>query len=700
VLSVLESDLRNTKSLFWNATLKDLKTLIVTSCTGEKAVKSDRALTLTDFQKGPEHVARCERQLTGLLTEAGMMYTGQQHVRLMRGIDAFRRRRRKAFLDLNILSAGYGFVPEDRPLAPYDCTFATMKAKELIDWAKVLRVPETFREVVRRPYDLGLILLGDSYLSACDLDSVVEFGGPTLLFCGTRMANKLPQLSNLRIAPISNPEAKRFSCGLVGLKGELAKRVLERLAEDSSAIVRIMDPAVDVLAFLDGNLVAGAAAKSSRKQPVPNSKVDYVIQIPKSWWDRPHRKKLRYFIPEWDDLVDPNYDFLADTHSGGSGDWSNEVYAHQIYPEPNYDGILVSRAVAEKNRKKNARINQMGVHRYVRVPRNFSVMGDCGAFDYIEAKEPPYSTPDVLDYYTRLDFDYGVSVDHLVVPAFEAEKKFRYDLTIHNAEVFLREHRKAGLKWEPIGAIQGWDPRSYANAAAEYIKMGYRYLGLGGLVRCSTREITSILEQVHEVVPKSVNVHLFGIARPEALNRFNALGVTSVDSASHLRRAWLVARDNYVSLDGESYSSLRIPGVGKSYRAKRAISGKRIDHFQLLDLERNCLEAVRAFDGANGNVSKTIDLLLRYHELISEGGPNMRVEYERTLKATPWKRCPCYICRTWGVEVLIFRGNNRNRRRGFHNTYVFYRLMHEALATGTIVKPESPQLDLFTGSKL
>jgi queuine/archaeosine tRNA-ribosyltransferase len=426
--------------------------------------------------------------------------------------------------------------------------------------------------------------------------------------------------------------------------------------------------------------------------------VDTVIRIPRSWWDKQHRQKLRYFIPEWDDLVDPDYDFTSETHSGGTGDWSNEVYAHQLYPEPNYDGILMSRAVAEKSKKKDARINVMGVHRYVRVPRNFPIMGDCGAFDYIEAKEPPYTTADVLDYYTRLDFDYGVSVDHLIVPAFEAENKFRYELTIHNAQEFLNEHRKAGLKWEPVGAVQGWDPVSYANAVAEYIKMGYRYIGLGGLVRCSTREIISILRQVHAFAPKGVNVHLFGIARPEALHQFNALGVTSVDSASHLRRAWLTARDNYFTLDGESYSSLRIPEVGKSYRAKRVINGGKVDQRGLLDLESKCLQAVRAFDRYEGNVFETVDLLLRYHALIRDDGPDMRGEYERTLKETPWKYCSCEICRRWGVEVMIFRGNNRNRRRGFHNTYVFYRLMQDALITKKTAKAKSPQVDLFNDS--
>jgi hypothetical protein len=38
------------------------------------------------------------------------------------------------------------------------------------------------------------------------------------------------------------------------------------------------------------------------------------------------------------------------------------------------------------------------------------------------------------------------------------------------------------------------------------------------------------------------------------------------------------------------------------------------------------------------------------------------------------------VCRTWGVEVIIFRGNNRNRRRGFHNTFIFYNLFQRILA--------------------
>jgi hypothetical protein len=68
-----------------------------------------------------------------------------------------------------------------------------------------------------------------------------------------------------------------------------------------------------------------------------SSTVQKVISIPKSWYKSAHKSKLRYFIPEWDDQVDADYDFINDIHSGGSGNWHNQVYAHQMYPAPNYD---------------------------------------------------------------------------------------------------------------------------------------------------------------------------------------------------------------------------------------------------------------------------------------------------------------------------------------------------------------------------
>lgn len=664
------------------------RVLVLTSCTGEKSVDDERRLTQDDFARGASHVKAREREMKKLLTPAQDLYTGLQHVRLMRGVKALREARSDLALDLWVLSAGYGLVPTDRTLAPYEATFNGMRKAELQAWAEHLHVPQDVRRLLADPYDLALVLLGDDYLTACALDDTITLGGPTLVFAGKAGAARLPRLPRLRTVVLGNPDASRFACGLVGLKGEVAARLLEHLREDTHLIPRLLDPATDLLGLLDGSQKASPVRHTARANP----NVDRVIEIPESWWSKPHRAKLRYFIPEWDDLVDPDYDFETDTHSGGSGDWSNEVYAHQLYPEPNYDGLLVSKVVAEKSKKKKARINALGVHRFLRVPRQFPVMGDCGAFGYIHEERPPYTNDEILDYYTRLDFDYGVSIDHLIVTATEAQKKERYQLTIHNAEEFLKEHRKRRLPWTPVGAVQGWDPKSYAEAARQYVAMGYRYIGLGGLVRSPTQEILRVLQEVHRFVPELVGIHAFGLARLNVLATFSRLGVRSVDSASYLRRAWMASGgQNYLSDEG-FFTAIRIPEAGKSFRAKRMVREGRAADELVGRLERDCLRAVRDFDRGLLAVDQTLDVIEDYDRHITPDRGQYRERLRRTLEAAPWKRCPCAICRSDGVEVIIFRGNNRNRRRGFHNTFVFYRLLQRVLA-GERVLETSPDGD-------
>jgi hypothetical protein len=88
-----------------------MKILVITSCTGEKVVDSDRQLTAEDFQKGHAHVVKREKGLKDLLRSAGEIYSGDQHVRLMRGVEEIRKTA-KDQIDLHVLSAGYGMIPE------------------------------------------------------------------------------------------------------------------------------------------------------------------------------------------------------------------------------------------------------------------------------------------------------------------------------------------------------------------------------------------------------------------------------------------------------------------------------------------------------------------------------------------------------------------------------------------------------------
>jgi len=63
-------------------------------------------------------------------------------------------------------------------------------------------------------------------------------------------------------------------------------------------------------------------------------------------------------------------------------------------------------------------------------------------------------------------------------------------------------------------------------------------------------------------------------------------------------------------------------------------------------------------------------LVREYAEWVGDEG--LLDEYQKTLSERPWEKCDCQICQQYGIEICIFRGNDRNRRRGFHNTRRFY----------------------------
>jgi len=651
--------------------MTDYSIAILTSCTGTKQYKPPNELTQQDFaQLSPSAFEAREHELSDYSLPAYQMYTGNQHARLMAGIEEVRAN--GASVDIHIISAGYGLLDGDQEIVPYECTFSRMRACEIVDWSSRLKIPESARQLFQKTdYDMVLVLLGDDYLRSLQLNDDVVFGSPTLFLCASKSERFIQGKGDYHIHKLSPADAKRFHCGLVGLKGELARRLLVALSDLDTIPERVFE---DLLDFLDDPELESEYKIAAPMLAVPS--VDYALNsnnIPQAT-----AHGVKYFIPDWDDSVDPDYDFINEEHSAGRGNWANQVYAHQIYDLPNYDGLLISRAVVEKSATKRATLYLHKVHAFMRVPSEFPIMGDCGAFSYIGQDEPPYTTDEMLDYYEELGFNFGVSIDHLWFGAeTPKDQKARYDLTIANAENFLREHQKRGLTWTPIGAIQGWDVQSYTHAARQLSDMGYTYIGLGGLVRTRTKQILDIIESIRHEIPSEIRIHVFGVARPDAIHSYQRLNVTSADSASALRKAWTDVTKGYYTPE-TTYSALRIPYVEPHIRRVEQ-HGESIDANYLRQLEHKALKAMRDLDADCLDVDTALEALMAYEQAIRPDGRDMTERYRRTLEDKPWRQCDCSICRGSRVEVAIFRGNNRNRRRGFHNTYIFYRILQKIL---------------------
>ena len=430
---------------------------------------------------------------------------------------------------------------------------------------------------------------------------------------------------------------------------------------------------------------------------------------------------MKYFMPDWDDKVDPNFDFQADAYSFNR-DISRDVYAHEIFASPPYDGILLSRAVAEKSKTKFEALQRQGARRYLRLPESLEVFGDCGAFSYVNEEEPWYDVEDVLDYYDTIGVDYGASVDHLVVDTVyvtenveqrtgtgavekkfvkrkkqmsESERERRVHLTLENAEKFLRFHRRRSYRFTPVGVAQGWTPETYADSVLQLLKMGYTYIALGGLARSSAGTVLSVLEAVNQVIeefPKQgsdeIKLHLFGVAKLMLVHDLPKYRVASIDSASYLRKAWLRSGQNYLGADGQWYTAIRVPQSSHP-RVQEFVRNNGHSLEEIQSQEQFCLEMLQRHDDvglSSTELDELLDVLVEYDTYLlrfGEDGQRMRdkaisrEKYRRTLEAKPWKNCSCEVCQNLGIHVLIFRGTNRNKRRGFHNTWMFYHILKD-----------------------
>jgi len=665
-----------------------LKLLVVTSCTGEKKYHPENQLVHADFQNRETFASR-EKELAEYMTPAGEMYTGMQHLRLMEGVQALRNQFGQSVVDLYIVSAGYGVIHENKLIAPYEMTFNSMNGRAITEWSDYLKIHEDIDELITQ-YDLVLFLLGDKYLKAIQLPFQSASPAQKLVFLAGNSSKKMiPDTSPYYFVEVGQKDAKSFRYGLVGLKGYLFRLlaldaikangdVFDRIYADPSDMLKILEKHRKHSSAQDEQLsMLSVESSDTEKGRKKNDKRSVEIYIPEAEYAANYAPHMKYFIPEWDDRVDPDYDFIHDLATEGRDPYTHDVYAHEIYDAPNYDGVLISRIIIEQNKTKKARIEEAGVHDFIRFNNGRPIMGDCGAFGYIDAETPPFETREILDYYKRLGFDIGVSIDHLIVGKYAsdvAERNRRYALTISNADAFLREYKAGGYTFLPSGIAQGWDPVSYRDSVAMLIEMGYRHICLGGLVRTNTRDIIEILKVCKPLIPEYLQLHLFGIARPDALETFRKLGVSAMDSASHLRRAWLGSSSNYFALDGQKYAAIRVPPVdGHGVRVKKMVAEGRGTIEQFRRLETNAMAVLRDYDKGTLSLDDTLEAVLEYDRLIGDGRGVHEALYKKVLEDMPWKKCGCEICRNVGIDVVIFRGNNRNRRRGFHNTYVFYR---------------------------
>ena len=416
---------------------------------------------------------------------------------------------------------------------------------------------------------------------------------------------------------------------------------------------------------------------------------------------------MKFIFADALDMIDPAYDFAADRSPAERTRYWSDQYPHEYLDTAPYDGVLVSRGIVGDHKipgkyseSQAMRFRRVGAREFLRLTgpkfKGLSIFGDCGAFSYVDQAVPPYTPDDMVEFYGDGGFTHGCSVDHIIfdfdpkangTKGARPEAKERFDITLQNARGFLKSAKALGRHFTPLGVVQGWSPDSMASAARKLQAMGYTYLAIGGMVPLGSPAIHLCLDAIRRAVKPSVRLHILGFAKAEQVQEFVKYGIASFDSTSPLIRAFKDARANYYVRTGNRslkyYTAVRIPQATENSRLVRKAKEGKVSQEVLATLESKALKAIREYDRGTVSLDRASKAIREYsreflHDPAVSDEKNEAIlqENERrvreTLEARPWKTCKCAVCRKAGVEVIIFRSSNRNKRRGFHNLAMYY----------------------------
>jgi hypothetical protein len=318
------------------------------------------------------------------------------------------------------------------------------------------------------------------------------------------------------------------------------------------------------------------------------------------------------------------------------------------------DGYLVSYAFKDQFLRKWKR--DMGKARSHYDKHRLKILADSGAFSFVNEQTPPISVNDVIDFQNHIDADLGVSLDH-IIPDYDAGYDYffggipkppmfkeRMNITIENGEAYLKECKAQGVRFTPIGALQGYSPESYLDCLRAFQKMGYKRVALGGIAKLHTNHILEILSALKPHIGET-QLHLLGVVRPHLLRKAKMSQITSVDGMG----PFLVSMTNR----------------GRSYYLE--------DRFwQILPISE-----VAQLDRLMGGDMELFDDVLGSAPELNLPRDVRDKELKETLLERVWERCACKACLEAGWRILL-TDPKYNRLRGFHNVFAFKKALKES----------------------
>ncbi len=213
-----------------------MRTLVIAPCSAKKrgdVAHPATAATLAD----PERRRRAETRLAEFACPAMDMYTGTHHRLVMEGVRAVWQHLGRDALDLAILSGGYGLLPADEVIIPYDVSLDQFNEAELARWVARLQIPAQAAALVRA-YDLVFYLLSGRYLAVLGLPLDVPGSVQQIFLTGEDSLYLVPTAPNLHaIVAAEAVAARRWHVKAPHVRGFLFQRLCKQIVQHGSVVL-------------------------------------------------------------------------------------------------------------------------------------------------------------------------------------------------------------------------------------------------------------------------------------------------------------------------------------------------------------------------------------------------------------------------------------------------------------------------------
>jgi len=436
---------------------------------------------------------------------------------------------------------------------------------------------------------------------------------------------------------------------------------------------------------------------------------------------------MRYFSPLlWynGERVDKGYDYDREVSQFDNlrERVANKICGYNFHTGTLADGILVSRSLLESSTNLTNEDGRWKVKTYSKDHWNildyartkgldYTSFADPGTFSHANKFKLPdylYETDKMIDYYQDLQYDLAGSVDWPIIEKVRVQKdtgKFEYvelddktkemrrALTIELATDFKKCCDRRDLDFVPFGTIQGYSIESYRTSLREILRLGYKYIAIGGLPSYSEKQVVELLPTITAEIKRAgyrPGIHLYGrFPSPRYVGFYLENCVTSFDNNSPFLAASRTACNYYHP--EFAYNTEQVPVYDCFSIRIPAERGPLLHRLKRRDLELwsvamdKCGKAFEDFvrvrkKASDENIDRFLDSYDDMNLFLQEARMNKvnkrrlkkdRTTAENALRGRLWEVCPCESCKELGAHIMLTRGQ-RIPHTFLHNTYIQY----------------------------